>query len=53
VRSKDFIISSSATTGALWGALLEVIVAFACIGLWLVIKGFMPCPITEEAHGLP
>jgi hypothetical protein len=32
VKSKDFIISSGADTGALWGCLLEVIVALAGIG---------------------
>lgn len=32
VKSQDFIISSTPNTGALWGGLLEVIVAFACIG---------------------
>jgi hypothetical protein len=32
VKSKDYIISSGADTGALWGAFLEVIVALAGIG---------------------
>jgi hypothetical protein len=32
VKSKDFILSSGADTGALWGAFLEVIVALAGIG---------------------
>src|SRR5471030_2327472 len=32
VKSKDFIISSGADTGALWGCFLEVIVALAGIG---------------------
>jgi len=32
VKSKDFIISSVANTGALWGCFLEVIVALASIG---------------------
>jgi energy-converting hydrogenase Eha subunit E len=32
VKGKDFIISSGADTGALWGAFLEVIVALAGIG---------------------
>jgi hypothetical protein len=32
VKSKDFIISSGADTGALWGCLLEVIVGLAGIG---------------------
>ena len=32
VTGKDFIISSGADTGALWGAFLEVIVALAGIG---------------------
>ena len=32
VKSKDFIISSGADTGALWACLLEVIVALAGIG---------------------
>ena len=29
VKSKDFIISSGADTGALWGCFLEVVVALA------------------------
>jgi len=32
VKSKDFIISSGADTGALWGCFLEVVVALAGIG---------------------
>jgi len=32
VKGKDFIISSAASTGALWGGFLEVIVALAGIG---------------------
>src|SRR5674476_582323 len=32
VKSKDYIISSGADTGALWGCFLEVIVALAGIG---------------------
>ena len=32
VKSKDYILSSGADTGALWGSFLEVIVALACIG---------------------
>jgi len=42
VTGKDFIISSGADTGALWGAFLEVIVALAGIGtaitLYPVVK---------------
>jgi hypothetical protein len=42
VKGKDFIISSGADTGALWGCLLEVIVALAGIGtavtLYPVVK---------------
>ncbi|MDQ1620823.1 MAG: hypothetical protein QOE19_3392, partial [Actinomycetota bacterium] len=42
VKSKDFIISSGADTGALWGCFLEVVVALAGIGtaitLYPVVK---------------
>jgi Domain of unknown function (DUF4386) len=42
VKSKDFIVSSGADTGALWGCFLEVIVALAGIGtavtLYPVVK---------------
>ena len=42
VTGKDFIVSSGADTGALWGAFLEVIVALAGIGtavtLYPVVK---------------
>jgi Domain of unknown function (DUF4386) len=61
VKSKDFIISSGADTGALWGCFLEVIVALAGIGtavtLFPVVKrqnegmalGFVAARVLEAA----
>ena len=36
-QQPDFVLGSGGTTGVLWGALSEVVVAFACIGTAVVL----------------